>query len=206
MLVNSKLTDLLVAIDLAKTIYSRIKLNLFWALGYNSIGIPIASGIFYPLTHHMLPPYVAAFAMALSSVSVLSSSLLLNRYKPPQFSKKYGKHLRMGRLGIEKIEVKSGSGEQMRVYVRCESMVRGEPCACPPETCECNPCLEHGNIPPEPDDVEAKVIAPGCQAAWGKKCVCDPCLCVGCTSCCNEEKKEEPKPCCSKEKQSSCCN
>lgn len=77
-LVNSKLTDLLVAIDLAKTIYFRIRLNLLWALGYNSIGIPIAAGVFYPFTHKALPPYVAAFAMALSSVSVLTSSLPLN--------------------------------------------------------------------------------------------------------------------------------
>ncbi|ACI64387.1 copper transporter, partial [Thalassiosira pseudonana CCMP1335] len=82
-LVNSKLTDLLVAIDLAKTIYSRIRLNFLWALGYNTLAIPIAAGVFYPITHTALPPYVAAFSMALSSVSVLASSLSLNRYKPP---------------------------------------------------------------------------------------------------------------------------
>ena len=185
-LVNSKLTDLLVAIDLAKTIYSRIKLNLFWALGYNSIGIPIASGIFYPMTHTALPPYVAAFAMALSSVSVLSSSLLLNRYKPPQFSKKYGKDLRYGKLGIETIDVKTGSGEQIRVSVQCDAMLRNEPCTCPPETCECMPCAEHGNFPKAET---VKVIRPGCQAAWGKECVCDPCTCVGCKSCCSAKKK-----------------
>jgi Cu+-exporting ATPase len=215
-LVNSKLTDLLVAIDLAKTIYSRIKLNLFWALGYNSIGIPIASGIFYPITHHMLPPYVAAFAMALSSVSVLSSSLLLNRYQPPQFSKKYGKNLRQGKLGLETVDMKTGSGSKIRVLVKCDSMLRNEPCTCSPETCECMPCVEHGNLLPE--DIETKVIAPGCQAAWGKKCECDPCKCVGCKSCCGEEKKDEmnsnccaeksevPKSSCCAEKKSSCCS
>ena len=77
-LVNSNLTDLLVAIDLARTIYSRIRLNLMWALCYNSIGIPVAAGVLYPMTHEALPPYVAALAMALSSVSVLTSSLSLS--------------------------------------------------------------------------------------------------------------------------------
>ncbi|KAL3783383.1 hypothetical protein HJC23_013428, partial [Cyclotella cryptica] len=162
-LVNSKLTDLLVAIDLAKTIYSRIKLNLFWALGYNSLAIPIASGMFYSITHTALPPYVAAFAMALSSVSVLSSSLLLNRYQPPQFSKKYGKALRRGKLGIERIHVTTGSGEEIKVNVQCDAMLRDEPCSCPPETCECLPCEEHGNVLPV---VEETSVWPGCQAAW----------------------------------------
>jgi cation transport ATPase len=201
-LVNSKLTDLLVAIDLAKTIYSRIKLNLFWALGYNSIGIPIASGIFYPMTHHILPPYIAAFAMALSSVSVLSSSLLLNRYQPPQFSKRYGKDLRQGKLGIEQIDVKTGSGEQIHVSVQCDAMLRNEPCTCPPETCECMPCVEHGNVLPDED---VKLIAPGCQAAWGKKCICDPCRCVGCKSCCKTADKMKPS-CSSEKKETSCCS
>ncbi|KAL7519609.1 hypothetical protein ACHAWX_004366 [Stephanocyclus meneghinianus] len=190
-LVNSKLTDLLVAIDLAKTIYSRIKLNLFWALGYNSLAIPIASGMFYPMTHTVLPPYVAAFAMALSSVSVLSSSLLLNRYQPPQFSKKYGKDLRRGKLGIERIDVTTSSGEEIKVTVRCDAMLRDEPCACPPETCECMPCEEHGNVLPV---VEETRVWPGCQAAWGKECVCNPCKCIGCKSSCNQETKSN---CCS---------
>jgi soluble P-type ATPase len=199
-LVNSKLTDLLVAIDLAKAIYARIKLNLFWALGYNSVGIPIASGVFYPITHHLLPPYVAAFAMALSSVSVLSSSLLLNRYRPPQFVKKYGKNLRQGKLGIEKIDITTGSSE-IHVSVQCDAMLRNEPCTCPPETCECMPCAEHGNV------VETQVIAPGCQAAWGLECRCDPCLCKGCKSCRGKENREKPKStCCSEKKGPSCCS
>lgn len=185
-LVNSKLTDLLVAIDLAKTIYLRIRLNFMWALGYNTLAIPIAAGIFYPLTHTALPPYVAAFAMALSSVSVLTSSLSLNRYKPPIFSeKKYGRDARRGQLGIEKIGFTSSSGEQFEISVICESMKRNEPCACPPETCQCMPCEEHGNFPPERSSRRSSF--PGCSDAWNGKCNCDPCLCVGCTSCGKKE-------------------
>ena len=147
-LVNSKLTDLLVAIDLAKTIYFRIKLNLIWALGYNSLAIPIAAGLFYPFTHMALPPYVAAFAMALSSVSVLTSSLSLNRYRPPIFStKKYGRNIRPNcELGVEEIGFTMSSGEQFKIRVQCDAMKRNEPCNCPPETCNCYPCEEHGNL------------------------------------------------------------
>mmetsp|Transcript_15107 Transcript_15107/g.24561 ORF Transcript_15107/g.24561 Transcript_15107/m.24561 type:complete len:517 (+) Transcript_15107:269-1819(+) len=187
-LVNSKLTDLLVAIDLAKTIYSRIRLNFMWALGYNTLAIPIAAGIFYPMSHTALPPYVAAFAMALSSVSVLTSSLSLNRYKPPTFNaKKYGRDLRGGELGIEKIGF-TAHGEQFDVSVICESMMRNEPCACPPETCNCFPCEEHGNILPKKGSSRSSF--PGCRDAWNKKCNCvetfGSCKCVGCTSCGNK--------------------
>ena len=135
-LVNSNLTDLLVAIDLARTIYSRIRLNLMWALCYNSIGIPVAAGVLYPMTHEALPPYVAALAMALSSVSVLTSSLSLNRYKPPTFSaKKYGRDLRGGKLGIEKIGF-TARGEQFDISVRCDDMLPGCQMAWS-KTCNC---------------------------------------------------------------------
>jgi len=180
-LVNSKLTDLLVAIDLAKTIYFRIRLNLLWALGYNSLGIPIAAGVFYPFTHRALPPYVAAFAMALSSVSVLTSSLSLNRYKPPTFdTKKYGRDARGGQLGIEKIGFTASSGEQYEISVQCDAMMRGEPCTCPPETCNCDPCEDHGKVRKK---ASRKSSFPGCSDAWGKQCTCNPCYCVNCTSC-----------------------
>ncbi|KAL7473781.1 hypothetical protein ACHAXS_014459 [Conticribra weissflogii] len=180
-LVNSKLTDLLSAIDLAKTIYSRIKLNFIWALGYNSLAIPLASGVLYPVTHTVIPPYLAAFAMALSSVSVLMSSLLLNWYKPPTYAKKYGRILRKGELGIEKIDfVSRSTGETHSISVQCESMMRNEPCSCPPETCNCFPCEEHGNVLPEKT---TQGTFPGCSSAWGQPCKCDPCRCVGCVSC-----------------------
>jgi len=157
-LVNSKLTDLLVAIDLAKTVYSRIRLNLLWALGYNSLGIPIAAGILYPITHKALPPYVAAFAMALSSVSVLVSSLSLNRYQAPTFSSKiYGRELRGGDLGIEKIGFRASTGIQYDIDVKCETTISR------PDT-----------------KMTGKKNFPGCHDAWGSKCGCNPCKCLGC--------------------------
>jgi Cu+-exporting ATPase len=75
--------DVVTAIDLSKKTMKRIRLNMFWALGYNTAGIPIAAGLLYPFLKVTLPPELAGLAMALSSVSVITSSLLLNRYKKP---------------------------------------------------------------------------------------------------------------------------
>ena len=55
--------------------------NLFWAFFYNVIGIPVAAGALYPLTGIQLNPIIAAAAMGFSSVSVVSNSLLMNRYR-----------------------------------------------------------------------------------------------------------------------------
>ncbi len=80
---------MVVAIDLSKKTFNRIKLNFVWAFGYNVAGIPLAAGLFIPLIRYLfdytfiLPPAVAGAAMALSSVSVVTSSLLLKRYKKP---------------------------------------------------------------------------------------------------------------------------
>lgn len=77
-LVQNNLNGVVRALDMSQKTFNRIKLNLFWALIYNLIGIPIAAGVFVALGLH-LSPEVAALAMAFSSVSVVSSSLLLNR-------------------------------------------------------------------------------------------------------------------------------
>jgi len=82
-LMKSNLTDVVTALDLARVTYSRIRHNFFWAFVYNCVGIPIAAGVFYPLVRITLPPAVAGAAMALSSVSVVLSSLWLKRYKAP---------------------------------------------------------------------------------------------------------------------------
>lgn len=65
-------------------VFRRIRFNLLWALGYNCLGIPVAAGALFPLWQIRLPPMFAGLAMALSSVSVVTSSLLLKRYKPPR--------------------------------------------------------------------------------------------------------------------------
>ena len=62
----------------------RSRLNYLWAFMYNIVGVPLAAGVFYPVWQAQLPPWVAGAAMALSSVSVVTSSLLLRRYRRPE--------------------------------------------------------------------------------------------------------------------------
>jgi Cu+-exporting ATPase len=75
------LEGVVVALRHARRTVGIIKQNLFWAFFYNSLGIPLAAGLFYPLTGWMLPPVFAAAAMALSSVSVVSNSLRLRKIR-----------------------------------------------------------------------------------------------------------------------------
>jgi len=82
-LVKSQLADVVTAINLAKTIHRRILMNFCWAFGYNCFGVPIAAGVFLPIFHAELSPMVAGVAMALSSTSVVLSSLMLKLYRPP---------------------------------------------------------------------------------------------------------------------------
>lgn len=79
-LVQNDLRGVVRALDISKKTFNRIKLNLFWALIYNTIGIPIAAGLFVNLGF-TLSPELAGLAMAFSSVSVVMSSLLLNKAK-----------------------------------------------------------------------------------------------------------------------------
>ncbi len=80
-LVGSDLNGVVYAIRLARHTVRIIRQNLFWAFGYNSLGIPIAAGILYPFTGMMLSPIIAAAAMAFSSVSVVSNSIRLRRFR-----------------------------------------------------------------------------------------------------------------------------
>ena len=79
-LVQNDLRGVVRALDISKKTFNRIKLNLFWALIYNTIGIPIAAGLFMGLGL-TLSPELAGLAMAFSSVSVVGSSLMLNKAK-----------------------------------------------------------------------------------------------------------------------------
>lgn len=80
-LINKDLRAVAWAIKLSKNTMRTIKLNLFWAFGYNIILIPVAMGILYPMFHILLNPIFASFAMAASSISVVLNSLLLKKYK-----------------------------------------------------------------------------------------------------------------------------
>lgn len=83
-LMRSDLEDLLMAMDLSRTTFNRIKWNYLWALGYNCLMIPVAAGVLYPAMRKQLPPWIAGACMAFSSVSVVCSSLLLRRYRRPK--------------------------------------------------------------------------------------------------------------------------
>lgn len=81
-LVKDDLRDVVTAIDLSVKTIRKVKMGLFWALIYNALAIPIAAGILVP-ANFLLPAELAGLAMALSSVSVVTNSLLLKRYKNP---------------------------------------------------------------------------------------------------------------------------
>lgn len=82
-LVGGDLSAVLTAIALSRRTMRLIRQNLFWAFIYNAVGIPLAAGLFYPLFGVLLSPVFASAAMALSSVSVVSNSLRLRRFRPP---------------------------------------------------------------------------------------------------------------------------
>ena len=71
-----------IALELARATVSVMHQNLIWAAGYNVLGIPLAAGLLYPMFHILLSPWLAAAAMAMSSVSVLANSLRLRKWQP----------------------------------------------------------------------------------------------------------------------------
>ena len=80
-LIKSDLQDVARAIGLSKSVMKNIKENLFWAFIYNTIGIPLAAGLFYPPFGLLLNPMIAAAAMSCSSVSVVTNALRLRFIK-----------------------------------------------------------------------------------------------------------------------------
>ena len=85
-LMNNSLETAVTAIQLSKAVMRTIKQNLFWALFYNSLCIPLAAGLFYTLFGLRLSPMFAAAAMSFSSVSVVSNALRLNRFRPKRIA------------------------------------------------------------------------------------------------------------------------
>ena len=80
-LMHDNLQDVAIAIQLSNSTIKNIKQNLFWAFGYNSIGIPIAAGLLYIIGGPLMNPMFAAGAMAFSSISVLTNALRLRYFK-----------------------------------------------------------------------------------------------------------------------------
>jgi len=87
-LMRSDVADVATAIDLSKKTMINIRQNLFWAFAYNVIGIPVAAGLLYLFGGPLLNPMLAAAAMSLSSVSVLSNALRLQKYRAPHTERK----------------------------------------------------------------------------------------------------------------------
>ncbi|MBM6977802.1 metal-transporting ATPase, partial [Intestinimonas butyriciproducens] len=81
-LMKSDLMDAVTAVELSKATIRNVKENLFWAFCYNSIGIPLAAGVFFPILGWQLSPMFGAAAMSLSSVSVVTNALRLKLFKP----------------------------------------------------------------------------------------------------------------------------
>ena len=78
---KSDLMDAAAAVELSRAAIRNIKQNLFWAFFYNTLGIPLAAGVFFPLLQWQLNPMFAAAAMSLSSVTVVSNALRLRFFK-----------------------------------------------------------------------------------------------------------------------------
>lgn len=80
-LMKKSLSGIVDALALSQATMKNIKQNLFWAFLYNTLGIPLAAGLLYPFTGHLLNPMIAGFAMAMSSVSVVANALRLRYFK-----------------------------------------------------------------------------------------------------------------------------
>ena len=85
-LLRGDLRGVVAAIALSKATIRTVKQNLFWAFVYNVVGIPVAAGLLYPFTGWLMSPIIASAAMSFSSVSVVTNSLRLRRFKPPHLA------------------------------------------------------------------------------------------------------------------------
>lgn len=113
-LIRNDLLDVVASIDLSKKTVKRIRINFIFALIYNLVGIPIAAGLFLPIGL-VLQPWMGSAAMALSSVSVVVSSLLLKCYNKPSAEKleaRFGNSRRQGSLSDVSVHI--GIGELRR--------------------------------------------------------------------------------------------
>lgn len=117
-LVNSDLLDVVKAIQLSKATIRNIKENLFWAFFYNSLGIPLAAGVFFLSLGIKLNPMFGAAAMSLSSVFVVSNALRLRGFKP-KIVDSYITKSELTNIKVEKEEVKSMTKEMIIEGMMC---------------------------------------------------------------------------------------
>jgi Cu+-exporting ATPase len=83
-LVGGSLQSVVDAIEISRATIRNVKQNLFGAFVYNGAGLPVAAGVFYPLTGLLLSPLIASAAMAFSSVTVVSNANRLRRWRPKE--------------------------------------------------------------------------------------------------------------------------
>ncbi|HLC02956.1 MAG TPA: heavy metal translocating P-type ATPase [Anaerolineales bacterium] len=81
-LIKDDIRDVVVALEVAKATMSKVKQNLFWAFVYNTLGIPLGAGLFYPFYSVIISPELAGLLMAVSSITVTLNTLLLKRFRP----------------------------------------------------------------------------------------------------------------------------
>ena len=117
-LMHSSLKDVATAIDLSKAVIRNIKQNLFWAFFYNSIGIPLAAGVFYLSLGWKLSPMFGAAAMGMSSVCVVSNALRLRAFKPKKVKKN-----NIENDEIELIENKRKEDKNMTTVINVNGMM-----------------------------------------------------------------------------------
>lgn len=117
-LMHSSLKDVATAIDLSKAVIRNIKQNLFWAFFYNSIGIPLAAGVFYLSLGWKLSPMFGAAAMGMSSVCVVSNALRLRAFKPKKVNKN-----NIENDEIELIENKRKEDNKMTTVINVNGMM-----------------------------------------------------------------------------------
>lgn len=100
-LMKNDLNDVVNAIDLSHEVLKNIKQNLFWAFFYNTIGIPVAAGLVYPISGLLLNPMIGSAAMSLSSVFVVSNALRLRLFKPKTIIKEVKEEKKMLKMKVE---------------------------------------------------------------------------------------------------------
>jgi Cu+-exporting ATPase len=81
-LIKDDIRDVVVTLEVARATMRKVKQNLFWAFAYNTLGIPLGAGLFYPFIALIISPELAGLFMAISSVTVTLNTLLLKRFKP----------------------------------------------------------------------------------------------------------------------------
>lgn len=128
-LVKNDLRDVVKLVALSHSVLRNIRQNLFWALCYNAIGIPIAAGALYPIWHIKLNPMFGAAAMSLSSVSVVSNALRLRFWKAPvqeqeNLSESAENALSETRIQLpENLPAKNGGQNTMKKVIKIEGMM-----------------------------------------------------------------------------------